>query len=122
MRQNKNIITPNLRHHEKNNQINKVQKDTEVKKQTKRSSEVKTVTSQQVEQRKNPQVSANKLQVSVLPPNQNSWAKTFGSSLKPATTKVPSTTNKPKETTVNNSVSFNLKYSKPFCFQTFVLF
>ena len=111
MRQNKNNITPNLRHHEKNNQLNKVQKDTEAKKQIKR---LKTVTSQQVEQRKVPQVSANN---PVLP--TNSWANAVSSSLKPATTKVPSTTNKPKETAVNISVSFNLKYFKSFLLSNF---
>ena len=100
MRQNKNKNIPNLRQHEKNYQSNKVQKDTEANKQTKRPSEVKTVTSQQTE-RTDPQVS-------VLP-IQNSWANAVSSSLKPAMIKVPSTTNKPKETNVNNSVSINLK-------------
>ena len=39
----------NVRHPGKTNQSNKVQKETEANKQTKRSSELKTVTSQQVE-------------------------------------------------------------------------
>ena len=114
MRQNKNNNTPNLRHHEKNNKINKVEKDTKAKKQTKRSPEVKTKTLQQVEKRKNSQVSASNSQTQVLP--TNSWANAVSSSLKPAITKVPSTTKKPKETTVNNSVSLNLK-----CIQNFLL-
>ena len=112
MRQDKNNNTPNLRNPEKNNQTNKVQKDTKANKHTKRLPEVKTVTSQQVEQRKGPQVS-------VLPPNQNSWANAVSSSLKPTTTKFPSTTNKPKETAVNISVSFNLKYFKSFLLSNF---
>ena len=103
MRQDKNNNTPNLRNPEKNNQTNKVQKDTKANKHTKRLPEVKTVTSQQVEQRKGPQVS-------VLPPNQNSWANAVSSSLQPATTKV----------SFDSFNSFNLKYFKPFCVKFFV--
>ena len=93
----------------KRSEKNKVQKATESNKNNKRSSEVKTVTSQEDEQRKVFQVSANN---PVLP--TNSWANAVSSSLKPAMTKVLSTTSKPKETAVNTSVSFYLKSSKSF--------